>query len=415
MSRAPFIAACITITLVTTTVRAGDWPQLLGPERNGVAATDEKLIDWPADGPKVRWQREVGPGYASPAIADGRVVLFHSPNHTDTVECLELATAKVLWTFSYPANFRDKFGFDHGPRATPTIDAVGRRVYTYGSQGMLHCLDFDTGKLVWSDDMQKHWDAPAGWFGRACSPLVEGDLVILNVGGTGGIVAYDKKSGSVKWRDLDQEPSYASPVMTTVNDHRYAVFFTRAGVVVIDPKNGRVHGEVPWRPQIDASVNAANPVVFDDKVFVSTSYDRGAMLAQIDNDGVHELWASQAMSNHYATSLYREGYIYGLDGRQESGSLSLVCLDVKTGKAVWHRDRLPAGSLIRVGHEMLMLSEDGELTRLIALPSDLKFKAKATVLGDGIRAYPALSHGLLVARDKTKMVCLEVGKGSELP
>jgi len=404
---------CLTFLIaflcVDATTRAGDWTQLLGPTRNGVAPADEQLTDWPARGPRVLWSRDdIGAGYAGPVVLGDRAVLFHRPGHTDVVECLDVATGETLWKHMYPAEFRDSFGMDHGPRATPTIDAETRRVYTHGSQGMVHCLDLDTGKVIWRLDTAEAYRAPKGWFGRACSPLIEGHLVLLNIGGTGGIIALRKDSGEVAWEAPDHEASYASPVAATFGGKRLAVFFTREGFVALAPKTGDVHATHRWRPLIDASVNAANPIVVGDLVFLSTSYDTGAILLRVTETGVEKVWSGESMSNHYPTCVHHEGFLYGFDGRQEFGS-SLRCIELRTGEVRWNRE-MPIGSVTVVGDELLILTEDGVLRRGPVSPERFAPTAEVSILGSGIRAYPALSDGRLLARDKKKLVCIEVGR-----
>jgi outer membrane protein assembly factor BamB len=179
---------------------SGDWPQFLGPTRNGVYAGSDLAETWPQEGPPVLWQKKIGHGFSGPAVADHKLILFHRLENEEVVECLEATTGKPLWRFAYPTAYEDDFGFDPGPRATPSID--GGRVYTFGAEGMLHCLDLATGKKIWSVNAKTQFEAPKGFFGIACSPLIEGDALLLNIGGgkSAGIVAFDKVTGKIRWK-----------------------------------------------------------------------------------------------------------------------------------------------------------------------------------------------------------------------
>ena len=162
-------------------VAAQDWPQILGPNRNGIYTGPEIVPSFPRSGPPQLWTRDVGAGFAGPAVAGDRLILFHRVNNRETVEAMDANTGKTIWTFDYPTAYRDDFGFDEGPRAVPVI--AGGRVFTHGADGMLHGIDFASGKMLWSVDTRKVFEAPKGYFGVASSPVVDGNRVLVNVGG----------------------------------------------------------------------------------------------------------------------------------------------------------------------------------------------------------------------------------------
>ncbi|MBI4326033.1 MAG: PQQ-like beta-propeller repeat protein, partial [Chloroflexi bacterium] len=300
---------------------AGDWPQFLGPTRNGVYSSPHLSESWPKEGPKLLWQKKTGQGFSGPAVAEGKLILFHRQADQEIVECLDALSGKPLWSFEYATAYQDDFGFDEGPRATPAI-AQGR-VYTFGAEGALYCLDLASGKKLWSVDTKTEFAAPKGFFGMVCSPLVEGNDVLLNLGGRpgAGIVAFNKVTGQVRWKATEDEASYSSPVAATIHGQRYAFFFTRNGLVAADPALGKVLFDYPWRPPMHASVSVATPLVIDDLVFLSASYHTGAVLLRVNKGrAVEKLWAAaDVLSNHYATSVYHDGFLYGFDGRQEQG------------------------------------------------------------------------------------------------
>jgi outer membrane protein assembly factor BamB len=320
------------VALFLMRASATDWPQFLGPTRNGVYAGAPLAASWPKDGPRVVWQRKVDQGFSGPAVVSGKLILFHRVDNKETVDCLDASTGKTLWSFDYPTAYRDDFGFDEGPRATPAI--ADDRVYSYGAEGVLTCLELATGKKLWGLDARKEFRAPKGFFGIACSPLVEGDAVILNIGGDGaGIVAFDKLTGKILWKATNDQSSYSSPVAATIHDRRYLFVLTLANFVALDPANGKILFQYPFRPPIRASVTAAAPLVIDDLVFLSASYGLGAVLLKITSNGPEKIWSGDdILSNHYATCVYLNGFLYGIHGRTDPGfdpSASLRCVELK--------------------------------------------------------------------------------------
>jgi outer membrane protein assembly factor BamB len=386
-----------------------DWPQFLGLTRDGVYAGKDLAETWPAGGPKVLWTKKVGAGWSGPVVAGGKLILFHRVGDKETVDCLEAESGKVIWKGDYDTAYQDDFGFDPGPRSTPAID--GGHVYTFGAEGMLSCWEMKSGKRVWNVDTKQQLEAGKGFFGIVCSPLIEGDKVILNVGGKGaGIVAFDKNSGEKLWQATEDEAGYSSPVAASFGGKRYVLSLTRSGLVGLDPKNGKVFFEHPFRSRSNASVNAATPVLVDDLVFISASYGTGAALLKFNEDGPKQLWANDdSLSCHYATPIYRDGWLFGFDGRQEQGC-NLRCVELKSGKVKWNEAGFGAGTMMRAGNDLLILSENGELIRAAASPDGFKAKDRTQILGHETRAYAALANGLYFARDRGKLVCVDLRK-----
>ena len=321
---------------------------------------------------------------------------------------MEPMTGKTIWSGDYPTHYQDAFGFDEGPRATPAVD--GKRVYTFGAQGVLSCWDVDSGKKTWSVDVQAKFSSEGGFFGMACSPLIEGNAVILNIGGAkgAGVVAFDKTNGNVLWKATDDEASYSSPTAATIAGQRYVLVFTRAALVGLGPGDGKILFQFPWRARIRESVNAATPLVIDDLVFISASYQTGAALLRIGASGVTKVWSGDnILSNHYATSVYHDGMLYGFDGRQEYGP-SLRCVELKTGKVRWTQESFGAGSILVADKYLLIMGEKGQLICAPATPDGFKPIAQAQVMPFEIRAYPALAEGLMFVRSKDKLVCLDL-------
>jgi outer membrane protein assembly factor BamB len=401
---------CAFALLAAVTARASDWPQFLGPTRNGVYPGTNLAATWPNEGPPVLWQKPVGQGFSGPAVAQGRLILFHRRGGEEIVEALDARDGKPQWAFPYPTGHVDQYpSGDPGPRGTPAI--ADGRVFTFGAEGRLHCLDLATGAKVWSVDCKRQFGARPGFFGLACSPLVEGDAVLVNAGGTGGagVLAFDKSTGRLLWKATDEEASYSSPVAATLGGKRLAVFLTRDHLRGFDVKTGKSAFEFPFMPPIQASVTAAAPLVAGDTVFITASYDLGAAALRVTPGGLERLWANDdALSSQYASVVERGGFLYGVHGRLDVGQSSLRCVELKSGKVQWSRDGQAYGTLILAGDSLLFLTVNGELIRAAASPDGYKELGRAQVLPFFARAHPALADGRLFARSKDRLFCVDL-------
>jgi outer membrane protein assembly factor BamB len=398
------------VILVPAAVRAEDWPQFLGPRRDGVSLEKGLLDAFPKAGPKIVWQRDVGEGYSGIVVKGDRAIVFHRIDNEDIVECLHPATGKPFWKFAYPTDYQDALGKGDGPRSTPVIH--GDKVITLGAQGMLHCLTLDAGKLLWSHSFTKEYKTQLGYFGIGTSPVVEQNLVLVNVGGPkAGIVAFDLDNGKEIWKATNDPGSYSSPVVCTIDGARLGVFFTRTGAVVLDPKTGDVKYQQRWRARYDASVNAATPLIIGDLAYFSTSYETGSLLLKLKKNGAEEVWNDEnIMSNHYNTSIYFDGHLYGFDGRQEA-TPSFRCVNLKTKKVAWEKDRFGNGTMILADGKLIVLTERGDLHLVQATPAAFRELAKVQLFTSGpCRAQIALANGKLYAREQKKLVCLEMSK-----
>ncbi len=398
---------CHSVLLAVGTVcllAAGDWPQLLGPTRNGISTETGLLAKWPSQGPPLIWDKQVGEGFSSPVVAGNRLILFHRVGNEEVVECLDAATGKGQWKYSYATNYRDPLGKGDGPRSTPLI--AGNRVYTLGPSGLLTCLELDTGKKLWSRALLNDYRVRPSYFGVGTSPLLEGDSLLLNVGGRGaGIVALHKDTGKEIWRATEHDASYASPVAATLDGVRHAIFFTREGLVSLDPADGAVRFTKRWRSRNDASVNAASPLVIGDSIFLTACYGTGAVLLRARKNGVEEIWKSdEVLSCHFGTPVYHNGFLYGFHGRQEEGGV-LRCIELTSGKVRWTKEGFGCGSLIEVGGKLIILAENGELVLAEANPEKYQEISRAAVLTNPCRALIALADGKLYARDTKKLGC----------
>jgi outer membrane protein assembly factor BamB len=386
---------------------AEDWPQFLGPRRDGSYAGDISAT-WPKEGPKQVWKKDVGIGFTGPVVSQGKVFLFHRQGDEEKLDCLDVNTGNKVWSSGYAATYRDSFGMESGPRATPAV--ADGRVFTYGPDGIISAYGVRTGTMLWRVDAKKEFASQKGFFGRAPSPLVVGDLVLLNVGGTGaGIVALDAANGKARWKASDDEASYSSPTLAVFGGKTNALFVTRKEFVGIEPMSGKIVFQYPFGPRESASVTAATPLVDGNLIFLSACYGAGSTALRVEHGRPVKVWASdEVMLNHYATCVTRGGLLFGFDGRQEQGA-AFACVDWKTGKLLWRKENFGSGGVIIAGDRLLILLESGKLILAEASGGGYKELQRAQVVGAN-RSYAALADGFLYARDKSKLVRLDLRK-----
>jgi outer membrane protein assembly factor BamB len=387
-----------------------DWPQWRGPNRDGVSGEKNLLLDWPNDGLRVVWEKRAGKGYAAPVIAAGRVYLHMQDKQDEAVVCFDADSGKELWRARYPAQYKNSYG--DGPRSTPTID--GEYIYTVGGTGILHCLKTHPasrdGEVVWRADLLTDFDADNLKWGVSFSTLVVGDVLYTMPGGRGtnSLVAFDKKSGSVRWRTGADPAGYASPVFATLANTPQIIFFTANGLVGVDPAKGDLLWSFPW--QTDYGTNIATPIIAGNYVFISTGYNRGCALIEIQKAQgkleAHSVYENHALHNHFSSSVLYQDHVYGFDEAE------LRCVNFRTGEIAWkHRDReLGKGALLVADGHLIVLGEYGKLALVEATPAGYKEKTWCTVSDRKCWVVPALSAGRLYIRDQEKLMCLDVRK-----
>ncbi|MEO8494689.1 MAG: PQQ-binding-like beta-propeller repeat protein [Planctomycetota bacterium] len=394
-------------------LQAGDWPQILGPARNGEVQDEPVIPKWPAAGPNRLWSYSVGQGYAGPAIVGNRVVVFHRDRDAERVEALDAATGKSLWKTDFPATYNGGINPDLGPRCVPLIH--GDRVVVFGAAGDLHCVSLKDGAKLWSREAYRDYKGQEGYFGAGSTPIVAAGKVIVNVGRRGaGLVAFDLDTGKTAWQATDEGASYSSPTLATLNGRTLVVFVTRYNTVCVDPNDGKVQFQFPFGMR-GPTVNGATPLVFGDNLFVSSSYGVGANLSRISSDGAKELWANDdVMSSQYSTCVYRDGFLYGTHGREDYKNGVLRCFEAKTGKVKWTVEGFGVAHTILVGDQLVLFGIDGRLRLAAVNPDAYRELASAEVSTNVTRSLPALSNGRFYFRDNEgqggKLICLELAK-----
>ncbi len=450
-------AASATVTAevddLRTRITGSDWAGFLGPTGDSKSTEKGIITTWPDAGPRMIWKRKLAEGYAMPSSSKGRMFVFDRVRNSNRLICLKSETGEEIWQFEYPTDFEDLLGYSGGPRCCPVID--DDRVYIVGGEGVLHCLSVTDGKVIWKKDTTKEFGVVKNFFGVGAAPVIEGDNLIMQVGGSppgegadlyaaggkvkpngSGIVAFNKKTGQVIYKIADELASYATPTLATIGERRWCFSLSRGGLVGFEPKTGKVDFHFPFRSPTLESVNASSPIVIDDHVFISETYGPGSAMLKVKPGGFDVVWADdekrerlKSMQTHWNTAIHLDGYIYGSSGRH-SGNAELRCIEAKTGNVMWSESkvfvkamnadtRLTRCSLLYVDGHFVCLSEYGIVVLIKANPK--KFEPVATSIlntaKDGearpLLEYPAwaapiLSHGMLYLRGKHELVCLEL-------
>lgn len=410
MSKYTIIGVCLLLLQVTL-VPAADWPQILGPTRNGVAADGEiPPVAWGALGPKFHWEIEVGRGFAGVAVADKTAYLFHRIDDEEVVAALDIATGKTLWTSKSPVRYVSGISSDDGPRCVPTI--AGDKIIVFGVAGNLRCLERATGREQWSRETWREFRAPEGYFGAGSTPLVHDGRIIVNVGGPkgAGVVAFALSDGKTLWQTGDDLASYSTPVVMKIGGQDRIVVVARLHCLLLDPATGKELARLPFGAR-GPTVNAATPLILGDKLFLTASYGIGATLVKVSDTKFEPLWQSDdLLSSQYTTPVMHKGLLYGLHGRQDVGSAELRCVDPANQKVLWSEPRFGAGHLLLVGDSIIAITTDGKLTLLKASGEKYERLAQATLTQGTVQALPAYSNGLLLFRDTGKLYCFDLGK-----
>ncbi len=380
---------------------AADWPHWRGPSRDGVTAESGWNDTWPADGPPVAWKAKVGLGYSSFVVAGSRAYTLGHADNADTVFCFDADSGKTVWKHSYPAELGDKY-FDGGTTGTPTTD--GDRVYSLSRWGDLFCFEAATGKVVWSKNIQQETGARVPEWGFGGAPLVSGNLLILNVGDAG--VAVDKATGKLAWKSAPKSAGYSTPLPVTLAGNSLALLASAQSYVAVDPATGHEAWRAKWVTQYE--VNAADPIVKDDRMFLSTGYGKGGGLFKL-GAGEPELRTKvKALRTQMNAAVLHGGFLYGVDG-DTTEKASLKCVDFATGTEKWVHPGFGSGGVIVADGKLIALSGTGELLIAPAKPDGFAPTTRAQVQGGKCWTAPVLANGRLLTRNsKGDVVCVDL-------
>ena len=411
-------------SLAARDCRADDWPQWRGPNRDGVWRETGIIEKFPAPRMALRWSTPIGSGYCGPTVSNGRVYVMDRvdmPKQIERIHAFDAQTGKPLWTHQYDCDYTVQYVA--GPRASVTIDEG--RAYALGTMGHLHCCDAADGKILWAKDLNDEYDIQMPIWGIAASPLVEKDLLIVQIGGTPNacLVAFDKRSGEERWRALPDRASYSAPIVIEQVGKRVLVCWTGDNVVGLDPASGSVYWEHPFKPT-RMVINIATPVVDENRLFVSSFYDGSLMLNVLpDRLAVEPVWRRLGPDENHTDSLhaiistpYLAGdYVYGVDSYGE-----LRCLDAKTGDRIWEsleavpKARWATIHMVKNGKNMWMFNDRGELLIARLSPQGFNEISRAKLIdptteqlrrGDGVCwSHPAYANKCVFARNDKELV-----------
>ena len=375
------------------------WIGFRGPQRDGLYRQRPILTQWPSGGLRPMWKQPVGGGFASFASAHGRAFTIEQRGSEEVVAAYDVMTGRELWTHAWKRSFGGSRG---GPRATPAWhDGV---VYALGATGELRALADADGRQIWRTDILEDADASNLDWGMAASPLVVDDAVVVHPGGSDGnsVVAYDRRTGQRKWSALDDKASFSSPTIATIGGVRQIVVLTASRVVGLTADRGDLLWEFPW-PYVQ---NPPQPLILDDRVFVSTSSGGGAVMIQLARDGerftARELWRTNRMKNNFSSSVYHDGFIYGLD---ES---ILACIDAATGALKWKGGRYGYGQVMLADGHLIVVTEQGELALVRATPESHQEVVRFPALEGDTWNHPAIVDGILLVRNGNEMAAFDV-------
>lgn len=405
---------------------AEDWPQWRGPDRDGVWR-ETGIIEAFA-GPKLDhvWRAEIANGYAGPTVADGRVYVSDhvtEPEAMERVHCFDAATGEPQWLYSYPCVYQ-RLGYPDGPRAAISI-AEGK-AYVVGAMGHFHCLDAATGEVIWSKEPGADFEVDVPMWGMASAPLVEGGLVIVQIGvkPDGCVMAFDAQSGAERWRTLSDDTSYSAPILIERAGERMLLCWTGEHLVAIAPTSGEIFWQVET-PPTQMVISVPTPVVAGNHLFITNFYD-GSALFQLSEDGrsIRPVWArrgenerkTDALHSTISTPLMRDGYIYGVDSYGE-----FRCLDAATGDRLWEdstlvpKARWATVHFVQNGNKTWMFNDQGELVIGELSPGGYREISRAKLIdptlgqldrGNGVTwAHPAFANKHVFARSDTELVC----------
>jgi outer membrane protein assembly factor BamB len=398
----------VSLNLIETKAQA-EWTQFGGPERNFNVKTKGLAPSWPSAGPKQLWTRPLGQGHSS-IVVDGKTLYtMYSQGEEEVVIALAADTGKTIWEHKYnapTAGIDYEYGF--GPHATPLL--VGNLLYTVGSVGMLHALNKETGKVVWSHDLYKEYGGKKMGRGYSCSPLAYKNTLIMTLGGTDQtIVAFNQKDGSVAWKSLNLDLSPSSPLLINVDGQDQMVMFLGKEIVGVDPNNGTPlwsHGHVTeWGLNISVPVWGS-----DNLLFLSSAYSGGSRVIKLTQKAgkttVEELWSHKRLRLHHGTAIRIGDYVYASSG--DFGPSFLAGVNIKTGEIAFQDRSFPKTNLLYADGRLIILDEDGNLALATVSPEGLKVVSKVALMKNIAWTAPTLVGSKLYLRDRRTITALDL-------
>jgi outer membrane protein assembly factor BamB len=391
----------------------GEWPQFLGPHRNGISDETGLIDEWPAGGPKEVWRVKGGVGMSGLVVSRGRVITMLQEEGQQFVVAHDTVSGKPLWRSGVNAAYENTMG--DGPRGTPAID--GDRVYVFTGDGVLAALGFADGHVIWRHDTVKELGGQVADYGMACSPLVVAGRVIVTVGAPGATVAaYDCETGKLAWKSGRDSAGYSSPARLRLGGRDQVVVFSGQSALGLAPDTGESLWRYPYKTNFDC--NIATPVQCGGNVFISSGENHGCTMLTLTPAGAgfdvkpawESLGAGSVMRNGWPTCILWKGRLYGLDNVGAASALThLTCIDAATGERLWQKTRFGNGNLIAADGKLILTTMKGELVFVRLSPKGYEEIGRSVVIGK-TRQGPALADGRLYLRDDREIVCVDVRK-----
>jgi outer membrane protein assembly factor BamB len=400
----PIVVALAAASAAQAPVPA-EWFQWRGPNRDGHSAETGLLQAWPKSGPQLAWRAAgVGNGYSSFSTSGGRLYTLGARGSIEYVTALDRATGRKVWEYQNGRRYQNDRG--DGPRSTPTVD--GSRVFVFGGSGDLTCLDAATGKRIWTVNVVQKFGGVNPYWGYSESPLVVGDRILVNAGGSrASIVALSKADGSTLWQQHSDGAGYSSPMLLRTGSLNQVIFFTESRTLAVDPRDGRLLWS--YNKAANGTANIATPIIRGTRVFVSSDYGTGAALLEVRAAGnlatANEIYFTRDMRNHHATSVLVGDYLYGYS------SSILTALAFDTGKTAWRDRAVGKGSLIFADGRLYLYSEDGVVGLAEASPAGYREHGRFTIpqqSGLPTWSHPIIAGGLLIVRDQDAVFAYHV-------
>ncbi len=387
-----------------------EWGQWAGPSRNFQVAARPIAAQWPSGGPQVLWKRALPFGSSSVVVDGGRLFTMYRDGENEVVLALDAATGKTVWEYKYPATFlkRMNMATGPGPHATPLV--VGDRLFTAGVTGKFHCLDKNTGKVLWMRGLIEEMGGSVMLRGYSNSPLLYKDTVIVMLGGKGHtIAALDLESGTTRWQGGDFDNSHSSPVLINVDREEQVACVVANAVAGFDPRSGRVLWSHPHENR-GGDITSTLLWGSDNLLFFSGAYLGGSRTLQLSrkdgNTVVKELWFHRQLRIHHSNAMRIGDYVYASNG--DFGGTIFMCVDIRTGEIRWRDRAIPRANTLLVGDRALILDEDGVLHLAALSPEGLKETSRFQVLENLAWTPPSIAGTRLYLRDRKSIVVVEL-------
>jgi len=401
------VVLALVVSWPATQAQQADWHQWRGPNRDGISPETGLLRAWPAGGPALVWRGAgAGTGYSSFSASGGRLYTLGAREGVEYAMAFDAASGRKIWEAESGRLFRNDRG--DGPRSTPTLD--GERLYAFGGSGDLSCFDAVTGRRLWSVNVVREYGGVTPSWGYSESPLVIGDRILVNVGGRrASIVAFDKTTGDVLWRQLDDQAGYSSPMLIRTGSLQQAVFFTGERALAVDPRDGRLLWG--YERVSNRTANIATPIVRGNQVFLSSDYGTGAALLDVRASGniaaAREVYFTRNMRNHHASSVLVGDHLYGY-----SASI-LTALRFDTGEIVWRDRSVGKGSLIFADERLYLYSENGVVGLAEATPEGYREHGRFTIDAGRLPtwSHPIITNGRLIIREQDHIYAYDIAVG----